>query len=127
MVSLVLPVLMMVRGKVELLPTATLPNARLVGFACSPQSFTPCPPTGKLSVLFEALLVNVTAPFTFPTTVGANVTVKFTPWPADSVCGTAKLLTVNTPLLTLKLVTVTDDAPVLVMVNGRVWVWPGTH
>ena len=60
MVRLDPPVLVSVSDKLELLPTGTLPNAKLVGFAVSAPCVTPVPESGMLRLGFEPLEVTLT-------------------------------------------------------------------
>src|SRR5271169_428985 len=60
MVRLDPPVLVSVSDKLVLLPTGTLPNAKLVGFAVSAPCVTPVPESGMLSLeseLFDVMLM----------------------------------------------------------------------
>ncbi len=71
-VTLEPPVLVSVPERVGLLPTVTLPKARLVGFEAKAPTETPVPDAAIVSVGFEASEVMVTAPVADPVTTGAN-------------------------------------------------------
>src|SRR5579863_2561935 len=94
MVRLEPPELTSATGSVTLLPTGTLPKARLAGLAFSAQSFTPVPRTARLRVGLEALLVNTIVPGMLPAALGVSVTFTPTLWPTANVKGGLKLLTV---------------------------------
>jgi hypothetical protein len=72
-----LPVLLRVTVLLELLPTATWPNAKLVGdtvnIGAGAAVAVPVRPTGE--IWFPALLERVMLPEWFPTVPGENVTV----------------------------------------------------
>ena len=78
-----------------LLPTVTLPNARLVGFAVSVPGATPVPDNGMVKVGFEALEVTVTLPLALVADAGVNVTLKVALCPAVKVTGVVMPLSVN--------------------------------
>jgi len=61
-----------------LLPTCTLPNARLAGAAASSEAAgaTAVPVTGMLKLEFEALEARVTLPPAAPLAVGEKTTLK---------------------------------------------------
>ena len=75
-VTVVPPVLVTVSARVWVPPTATVPNARLVGFDPSAPDETPVPDTGIVKVGFVAFEVTVILPLTAPAEAGANVTLK---------------------------------------------------
>jgi hypothetical protein len=95
MVRLDPPELVSVSDKLLLLPTWTLPNPRLVGFAVNVPCVTPVPESGMLKLGFEPLEVMVTLPLTAPLVVGANDTVNDVLWPAYNVKGRASPLKLN--------------------------------
>jgi hypothetical protein len=95
MVRLEPPELVRVSDKLELLPTWTLPNARLVGFAVSVPGVTPVPESGMLRLGFEPLEVMVTLPLAAPLVVGANEIVNVVLWPAVNVRGRVSPLKLN--------------------------------
>jgi hypothetical protein len=70
-----------------LLPTVTLPKARLVGFDPSTPGVTPVPDSGIVSVGLDAFEVMLTLPLTLAADCGANVTLKLALCPAVSVIG----------------------------------------
>jgi hypothetical protein len=69
------PVLVSVSDKFVLLPTWTLPNATVVGFAASAPGVTPVPESGMLKLGFEPFEVMVTLPLAAPLAVGLKSTV----------------------------------------------------
>lgn len=66
------PVLVSVSDKFVLLPTATLPNARLTGLALNVPGVTPVPESGMVRLGFAPLEVTVRVPEAVPATVGAK-------------------------------------------------------
>jgi hypothetical protein len=71
------PLFVTVSESVLLLLTATLPKARVVGFAPSaPAAAVPVPVRGMFSVGFDAVEVMATLPLTAPAAVGENNTLK---------------------------------------------------
>jgi hypothetical protein len=85
--TLVVPVFVMVSDRVPLLPTFTLPNPRLVGFALSAPAVTPVPDNDIVNVGLEASEVIVTVPLALPLAVGVKVIVKVVLWDAASDSG----------------------------------------
>src|SRR5713101_1707517 len=81
------PVLVSVSDKLVLLPTCTLPNARLVGFEVSVPCVMPVPYNGRFKVGLEPSEVNATLPLNAPADCGAKATEKVTLWPAPRVRG----------------------------------------
>jgi hypothetical protein len=78
MVRLDPPVLARVSDKFALLPTCTLPKARVVGFAVSELAATPVPESEMLSGELDASETMLNAPLAAPALVGAKVVVKVT-------------------------------------------------
>ena len=72
------PVLVSVSDRLVLLPTCTLPKARLVGFAASTPAATPVPESGMLSGELDASETILNAPLAAPALAGAKVAVKVT-------------------------------------------------
>jgi hypothetical protein len=70
------PVLVSVSDRLALLPTCTLPNDRLVGFAESVPAVTPVPETGMFKVGLAPSEVIVTLPLAAPVAAGANCRLK---------------------------------------------------
>jgi hypothetical protein len=68
------PVLVRVSERFVLLPTCTLPKARLVGFDASVPCVTPVPDSAMLKLGFDPLEVMLTLPLAAPAVVGANFT-----------------------------------------------------
>jgi hypothetical protein len=89
------PVFVSVSDKFELLPTCTLPNARLAGFGLSVPSATPVPETGIVKFGFDPFDVIDTDPLTAPAAVGANFTVNEVLCPAFSVIGSVNPAMLN--------------------------------
>lgn len=69
------PVLVSVSNKLELFPTCTFPNPRLLGFGVNVPCVTPVPESGMLKLGFEPFDVMLTFPFTTPLPVGLKSTV----------------------------------------------------
>jgi hypothetical protein len=84
-----------VSDRLCVLPTGTLPKARLVGFAPSAPDAVPVPVNGTVSVGFVAFEVMVMLPLTAPAAVGVNNTLKLALWPAVSVTGAVMPLKLN--------------------------------
>jgi hypothetical protein len=87
-VALAFPLLVSVIVCELLLPTVTLPNAKLPGLAIS-DAFAAKPLPERESVCGDpgALSVNTMLPVTPPGVVGAKTTLKEVLWPLDSVTG----------------------------------------
>ncbi len=90
----------MVSERDPVLPTFTLPNPRLVGFALSAPAVTPVPESDIVRLGFGASEVIVTVPEAFPLVWGANVTVKVVLADAASVSGVVIPLMENPAPLT---------------------------
>src|SRR6266850_7829702 len=86
------PVLVNISDRFRLLPTCTLPNERLVGFADSVPDVTPVPERAMLRLGFAPSEEIATLPVTAPPVVGANRTVNDVLWPAVRVKGNASPL-----------------------------------
>ena len=118
------PVLVRVSDKLELLPTCTLPNARLVGFAVSAPCVTPAPESGMLRLGFEPLEVILTLPLAAPLAVGEKSTVNDVLWPAVNVKGKVSPLKLNPVPLATAAEIVRLDPPVLVSVSDKLVLLP---
>jgi len=71
-----------------LLPSTTLPRARVVGeMESCPTAVVPVPDNEIVNVGFDASEVMVTLPLAFPEDPGANLTLKLVLWPAFTVRG----------------------------------------
>jgi hypothetical protein len=117
------PVLVSVLDKLVLLPTWTLPKARLVGLAVSVPCVTPVPDSAMLKLGFEAFEAMLTLPLAAPLVVGEKSTVNDVLWPAVNVKGKDRPLRLNpVPLVAAEIVTV--DPPVLVSVSGKLVLLP---
>ena len=86
-VTLVPPEFVSVSGNVCVLPTGTLPNARLAGLAVSWPGATPVPDSNTFRAGLDALDVMARFPVTLPAEVGEKVVLKLTLWPGLSVIG----------------------------------------
>jgi hypothetical protein len=89
------PVFVNVSDLLLLLPTWTLPKARLAGFAAIVAGVIPVPVSGILRLGFAPLEVMLILPLAAPLTVGANCTVKVVFCPAFNVTGKVKPLRLN--------------------------------
>ena len=116
MVTLDPPEFVSVSDRFALLPTCTLPKARLVGAAVNPPCVTPVPDKGMASVGLDPLEVMVTLPLADPLAVGAYVTVNDVLWPAFNVTGSESPLMLKPVPLALAAVIVTLEPPELVKV-----------
>ena len=67
--------LVTVSDRFLLLPTCTLPNARLLGFGESVPGVTPVPESAMPKLGFDPFEVIVTLPLAAPLALGANCTV----------------------------------------------------
>ncbi len=111
------PVLVSVSDALVLLPTWTLPNARLVGLAVSVPCVTPVPESAMLKLGFEPLEVTLTLPLAAPLVVGENSTVNDVLCPAVKVKGKDRPLKLNPVPLAVAAEIVTEAPPVLVRVS----------
>jgi hypothetical protein len=89
------PVLVTVSDADRLLPTVTVPKARLLGLDPSTPGATPVPDKGMVKVGLGAFEVMVTLPLAFAADCGVKVTLKLVLCPAVSVTGAVIPLTVN--------------------------------
>ena len=111
------PVLVSVSDKFALLPTCTLPKARLVGFAVSVPCAAPVPERGMLKLESEPVEVTLTLPLAAPLAVGEKSTVKDVLWPAVNVKGKDSPLKLNPVPLAEEAEIVRFVPPVLVRVS----------
>ena len=120
------PVLLKVSDLLLLLPTGTLPNARLEGLGESVPGVTPAPERLSTTVLFVwfAVVVKVTLPLKFPAPVGANVIVAEVDVPGFSVSGRARLLIENPAPLMAADVMVRTVPPLFKRVTVLIWLAP---
>jgi hypothetical protein len=118
------PELVSVSDKLELLPTWTLPKARLVGFAVNVPCVTPVPESGMLKLGFEPFEVMLTLPLAAPLVVGAKSTVNDVLWPAVNVKGRASPLKLNPVPLAEAAEMVRLDPPELVSVSDKLLLLP---
>ena len=130
MVRLDPPVLVSVSDRLLLLPTWTLPNAKLEGLGESTPAVTPVPvpvperlSTTVLFVWF-AVVAKVTLPLKFPAPVGANVIVAEAELPALIVSGRARLLIENPAPLNVADVMVRLVPPLFHRLTVLVWLVP---
>jgi hypothetical protein len=90
------PLAVRVPDAVPLLPTTTLPRARVVGLTVScPAAAVPVPDNGMVRVGLDAFEVMVTLPLALAADSGANLTLKVALWPAVRVTGTVIPLRLN--------------------------------
>jgi hypothetical protein len=94
-VRLVPPVLVRVSDRFVLLPTCTLPNARLAGLATRSPAVTPVPESGIVKLESDPVDVMLTLPLAAPLALGLKVIVNEVLWPAVSVTGRARPLKLN--------------------------------
>lgn len=111
------PVLVTVSRSEELLPTATVPNARLAGLAESPPAAAPVPVRLMLSGEVGASEVTVMLPLALPEEVGLNSTLKLVLWLGPNVIGVVAPEMLNPVPLAAICEIVTVDPPVLVRVS----------
>ena len=121
------PVLVKVSDLLLLLPTWTLPNARLAGLGLRVPGVTPVPERLSATVLFvwSAVVAKAALPLKFPVPVGANVIVAELDVPDLIVSGRARLLIENPARLMVADVMVTSVPPLFKRVTVLVW-WPPT-
>ena len=89
------PVLITVSDADRLLPTVTLPKARVLGLDPSAPGATPVPDKGMVKFGLGAFEVMVTLPLAFAADCGVKVTLNVALCPAVSVTGAVIPLTVN--------------------------------
>jgi hypothetical protein len=118
-VTLVPPVLVTVSDRDLLLPTVTLPRARLVGFGPNTPGATPVLDSGIVRVGLDAFEVIVILPLTLPAEAGVDVTLKLALCPAVSVMGAVIPLRLNPVPLIPTCEIVTLEPPVLVTVSDK--------
>lgn len=111
------PELVTVSVKLELLPTCTFPNARLVGLAVSVPCATPVPERGMVKSELLPVEVTVMFPLAAPLVVGAKIAVNEVLWPALNVSGKDKPLKLNPVPLALAAEIVRLVPPELVSVS----------
>jgi hypothetical protein len=118
------PVLVSVSDKFVLLPTWTLPNATVVGFAASAPGVTPVPESGMLKLGFEPFEVMLTLPLAAPLAVGPKSTVNEVLWPAVNVKGKDRPFRLNPLPLAVAAEIVRLNTPVLVSVSDKLVLLP---
>src|ERR1700678_2696119 len=111
------PVLVRISDRLVLLPTCTLPNARLVGFAASVPGATPVPERGMVRLESEPVEVMLKVPLAAPLADGEKTTVNDELWPAVNVKGNARPLRLKPVPLAAAAEIVRLDPPVLVSVS----------
>jgi len=90
------PLAVRVPDAVPLVPTTTLPRAKLVEERTScPVAAAPVPDRAMVRVGLEALEVMLTVPVALPAAVGVKVTLKVALWPEVSVTGAVMPLMVK--------------------------------
>ena len=105
-------------------PTATLPNASVVGDTARVPGAVPVPESAMFSGEFVAFETMARVPLAEPAEVGANFTVKVTLPLAVSVTGSVRPVTVKAAPVTLAAVIASDEPPVLVSVSDRLVLFP---
>ena len=120
------PVLVRVSVLLLLLPTWTLPNARLDGFGDNRPGVSPMPEKLSTTLLFcpKHVVAKETLPLKLPAPGGAKVIVIEADAPAFRVNGVARLLIANPAPLSVACVTVSSVPPLLVSVTALVWLDP---
>ena len=94
------PLAVRLADAVPLVPTTTLPSAKVPGVTVSwPAAATPVPDNGMVNVGFEAVEVMVTLPLALPAEAGVKVTLKVALCPAVRVTGAVMPLRLNPVLL----------------------------
>ena len=119
MVTVDPPVLVSVSDRFALLPTCTLPKARLVGAGVSVPWVTPVPESGMLRLGLDPLEVMLRLPVAAPAAVGLNTTENEVLWPAVNVTGKDSPFKLNPVPLALAAEIVRVDPPALVSVSER--------
>ena len=118
------PVFVNVSDLPLLLPTCTLPNGRLDGFAASVPGPTPVPDNAMLRLGFAPLEVMLMLPLAAPLVVGANCTVNDVLCPAFNVTGTVEPLRLNPLPLAVAAEMVRAVPPEFVSVSERDFALP---
>lgn len=77
------------------LPVCTVPKLRLDGLGVKAPAVTALPDSVHVMGVAEAVDVRLTVPEALPAACGANVTVKLALWPAATVAGVVRPLSVN--------------------------------
>lgn len=118
-VTEVVPVLLNVTDRLELLPINTLPNARLVGEALSRAVAVDVdvPDNVTVGAAVDELLAILIEPENVPVVVGVNRIPRFTDCPAATVIGNTAPKTVNAAPVTLAPVTEIDEPLVFEIVK----------
>jgi hypothetical protein len=110
------PVLVTVSDRFVLLPTCTLPNPSVVGFADNVPDVTPVPESEMFKLGLLPFEVMFTVPVAEPPVVGAKLTLNEVLWPAVRVRGRASPLMLKPVPLTEAAEIVKFDPPELVSV-----------
>jgi hypothetical protein len=119
------PVALSVPDAVPLVPTMTLPSARVEGKTVScPAVLVPVPDKEIVSVGLDALDVTVRVAVALPAAVGVNVMLTVAFAPGLRVSGREAALTLNVLLLTPIWEIVRLEPPVLLSVAERDWLCP---
>ena len=116
MVTVDPPVFVTVSDLLLLLPTCSLANERLVGFAANVPGDSPVPDRGTLRLGFDPLDVTLRLPLAAPPAAGANATVNGVLCPAFSVTGIVSPLRLKPAPLAVAAVMVRPVSPELVSV-----------
>ncbi len=89
------PVALSVAGRLALVPTTTLPKARLVGLTANCPAAVPVPESGIFKVGLDAFEVIARLPLALPADWGVKMTLKVTLCPDVSVTGGLRPLMLN--------------------------------
>ena len=120
MVTVDPPVLVTVSDRPVLLPTWTLPNARLVGFALNDPCATPVPESGMETVAVLAMEFIVNVQLAAPAIEGVKMVLNVAACPALRVMGRLGPVKLKPPRGAAALDTVTLAPPVFVTATGTV-------
>jgi hypothetical protein len=105
--------------RAELVPTTTLPKARVVGETANVPAAVPVPESAIVNGEFDAFDTTDNLPLAPPAPDGVKAAVNVTLWFGVRVVGSVNPLIENIAPVTLACVMVTDDPPVLVSVSDR--------
>jgi len=121
-----LPVLVTVSGKESVIPTVTLPKARLVGLDVSSSlvSAVPTPFSITSDVVLDALLVIESEALKVPAALGVNVIVIGVVCPAATLAGRLGAVRAKYLVETEAELTVTESGPELVAFTVMVLLLP---
>jgi hypothetical protein len=125
MVTLAVPVLLTATGSVLLVPTATVPKFKVLGFALSwPTTATPLPVRGMLFGELEALLTKEALPLAAVVVVGAKLTLRDVLWPGARLNGSVLPPILNPFPVAVYWEMVAVAGPLFVIITGSVLLVP---